>query len=287
MPSPLCLKCGKLMTYGPSMDTGYHPVCEPKTNQDLGVEVLEELTDIIRWTDNNSARSQQSTIGPSELGTDCDRRIAYRIAGIPETNSWMDPLPAIVGTAVHGWLERAMTSFQAVHYLDRWETELTVHPDPLVVGHCDLYDKDKQIVLDWKTTSPTKLKEWKRKGPPEHYKAQVNLYARGLIATGRPVSKVALVAIPRSGFLSEVQIWVDDYQPELAQAALDRLYGLAGVLLDQGADLDFEAIPNTPGTGCSYCPWYRGGEKAADLSGCAGNISVSKEKFGKGLVKGS
>lgn len=288
MTSPLCRKCGKVLDHV-LIETGqdYHPLCNPvDVNKDLGFALLSDLTDVIRWTDNNSARSQQATIGPSELGTKCDRKIAYRIAGTREVNTWMDPLPAIVGTSVHTWLEQALTSFQAVHYMDRWETELTIHPDPLVVGHCDFYDKELGLVGDWKTVSASKLKEWKRHGPPEHYKTQVNLYAKGLIATGRRVEKVCLVAVPRSGWLSEVQIWVDDYSPELAQAALDRLYGIANLLIDQGDELDFEAIPADTEDGCSYCSWYRGGTGQADLSGCTGNIAEAKAKFGKGMIRG-
>lgn len=253
-------------------------------NEQLSIDVLSDLKDVIVWTDNSSARSQQVAIGPSELGSECNRRLAYRIAGVPEVNGWRDPLPAIVGTAVHSWLEKAINSFQAVHYMDRWETELTVHPDPLVVGHCDLYDKDLHMVIDWKTVNATKLKAWKRLGPPEHFLSQVNLYAKGLIATGRPVRKVALVAIPRAGFLADAIMSVFDYDPALAQASLDRMYGLADELLGQ-QQIDFAGVQATPDDGCTYCPWYRGGSKAADLSGCAGNAVASKEKFLKGLGK--
>jgi hypothetical protein len=287
MPESLCRKCGsRLDQVLIDMQMFFHPSCEGMTIEQLiKANVLEDLTDIIRWTDNNSARSLQSTIGPSELGTECDRKIAYRIAGVAETNQWMDPLPAIVGTAVHGWLEKAVNHFQKVHYMDRWETEITVQPDPIVTGHCDLYDRQYAMVIDWKTVSPTKLKEWKRKGPPEHYKTQVNLYAKGLLLTGRPVNRVALVAVPRSGWLTDVDMWVDEYRPELAQAALDRLYGIADKLMAQGDQLDPDAIPAMPGDGCSYCPWYRGGTKSADLSGCPGNVEASKAKFMKGLGK--
>lgn len=282
----LCRKCGRVLD--PFLrDAGeeYHITCKPPTSEEIGQSVLEDLTDIIRWTDNNSTRSLQTTIGPSELGTDCDRKIAYRIAGTAETNSWMDPLPAIVGTSVHHWLEKAITKFQQVHHMDRFETELTVHPDPLVTGHCDLYDRDQHLVLDFKTVSPTKLKTWKSKGPSEQHKGQVQLYARGLIATGRPVSRVALMAVPRSGWLRECQIWVDDYRPEVAQAALDRLYAIADQLLAMGETIDFEQVPAEPGQECAYCPWYRGGSGSADLSGCAGNVSQSKAKFTSGILK--
>jgi hypothetical protein len=233
-----------------------HPTCAPADpNEAMGTALLSDLTDVIRWTDNNSARSMQTTIGPSELGSACDRKIAYRLAGTPEVNWWSDPLPAIVGTAVHTWLEHAVTEFQSKHFMDRWVTEITVQPDAMVKGHCDLYDKDLACVIDWKTVSPTKLKAWKSAGPPDHYKAQVNLYGMGLIKAGFEVRKVCLVAVPRSGWLRD--------------------------------DLSFEEISSAPSGECAFCPWYRGGSGKAGMSGCSGNTEASKAKHGKGLVKGA
>jgi len=285
--SPLCRKCGRLLDKM-LVNTGeeFHPSCKPTSKNELiGLELLSDLTDVIKWTDNNSARSLQTTIGPSELGSLCDRKIAYRLAGTPESNWWADPLPAIVGTAVHTWLEKAVNAFQAQHFIDRWVTEITVQPDPLVKGHCDLYDKQIGAVIDWKTVSPTKLKTWKSSGPPEHYKSQVNLYGMGLIKAGYQVNKVVLVAVPRSGWLKDIQVWIDDYDPALAQVALDRMYGIANSMIKAGDDLAFSEIDSVPGFECSYCPWYRGGDKRADMSGCPGNNEAIKTKYGKGLVK--
>jgi hypothetical protein len=272
------------------IDSGarFHPACEkPDTNETAAMGLLSDLTDVIRWADNQSARSQQATIGPSELGGLCDRKIAYRIAGAPESNQFSDPLPAIVGTAIHTWLERAVGKFQSAHFMERWLTEITVHPDPLVVGHCDLYDRELEMVVDYKTVSPTKLKAWKTNGPPEAYKNQVSLYAKGAILAGLPVKRVALVAIPRAGFLTDARVWADNYDPARAQALLDRLYGVGSLLLGQGEDMSLSSIPAAPGAECSYCPWMRGGPTPANLSGCPGNSSVSMEKFGKGLVRGN
>lgn len=285
--SPLCRKCGKLLD--PMLvDTGqdHHPTCAPNDpNEKIGTALLSDLTDVIKWTDNNSSRSLQTTIGPSELGSLCDRKIAYRLASVPETNWWSDPLPAIVGTAVHTWLERAVKEFQTTHFMDRWVTEITVQPDPMVKGHCDLYDKDLACVIDWKTVSPTKLKAWKASGPPEHYKQQVNLYGMGLVKAGFEVRKVCLVAVPRSGWLRDMQVWMDDYSPAMAQSTLDRMYGIANLMIKAGEDLSFESISSAPSGECAFCPWYRGGDKKADLGGCSGNTEASRKSYGKGMVK--
>ena len=285
--SPLCRGCGRILAQV-LIEQGqdYHPTCAPiSPNEKLGAELLSDLTDVIKWTETNSARSIQTTIGPSELGSLCDRKIAYRLAGVPEANWWSDPLPAIVGTAVHTWLENAVTQFQQVHHMDRWLTEITVQPDPMVKGHCDLYDRQLGAVIDWKTVSPTKLKAWKSDGPPDHYKAQVNLYGKGLVNAGYPVNKVVLVAVPRSGWLKDMQVWVDDYRPELAKIVLDRMYGIANRMINAGDDLSFEEINSAPSGECSFCPWYRGGSGKAGMSGCPGNVDEAKTKYGKGLVR--
>jgi hypothetical protein len=285
--SPLCRKCGRLLAeFHRDAGEEYHPSCKPtEPNEQLGLSLLSDLTDVIRWSDNNSSRSLQATIGPSELGSLCDRKIAYRLAGTPEANWWSDPLPAIVGTAVHTWLENAVTKFQAQHFMSRWLTEITVQPDPMVKGHCDLFDTELGAVIDWKTVSPTRLKAWKSSGPAEHYIDQVNLYGMGMAKAGYQVNKVVLIAVPRSGWLKDMQVWVDDYRPERAQAALDRMYGLAGRMLKAGDDLAMAEIDSVPGFECAYCPWYRGGDKKADMSGCPGNNEAAKNKYGKGLVK--
>ena len=283
----LCLKCGKRMDDVLALAGGeFHPNCAPVNELEVAAENLrQDLVDIIRWTDNRSARSMQKTIGPSEIGDSCLRKIAYRLAGTPEVNDWMDPLPAIVGTAIHAWMESAVSQFQRVHHMDRWQTELTVHPDPNVVGHADLYDRELQAVVDYKTVSPTKLKEWKSKGPSELHKDQVNLYARGIVNAGLPVRYVCLVAIPRSGWLSDIRVYLERFEPERAQRALDRMYGLADTLIAQGDQLDFEAVEASPGRGCSYCPWYRGGMGPASTQGCCGNASDAMSKFGDGLIE--
>lgn len=283
----LCLKCGKRMDN--ILDLAgmtHHPTCDPVDPLEVMAENLrQDFVDIIRWTDRQSARSMQKTIGPSELGDPCDRKVAYRLAGVPEVNDWMDPLPAIVGTAIHTWMESAVSNFQKIHHMDRWQTELTVHPDPNVVGHADVYDRELEAVIDYKTVSPSKLKDWKAHGPSEAHKDQVNLYARGFINAGLPVQFVCLVAIPRSGWLSDIRVWMDRAEPDRAQRALDRMYAIADTLIAQGDQFDFGSIPAAPSRGCSYCPWYRGGMGDASLDGCSGNAEDARAKFADGLIE--
>lgn len=291
MAGALCRKCGvRLNKDALGQDAEYHIGCEPKEKpvavvfgdpggpkpRDPQTEGLRrDLIDVIRWIDGNSDRSQQQEIGPSELGNECDRFIAYRLARMPEVNTMTDPWPAIVGTAIHLWLEAGFRKFQETAGIQRWDTETTVHPDPFIRGHMDLFDHWLFMVLDWKTMGPTKMKEWIKNGPPEKYKDQVNLYAKGKIAAGAEVRKVCLVGLPRSGWLEDMEVWVDDYRPERAQAALDRMYAIAQTvdalkLLEHPER--FDVVPATPDM-CTFCPFFRpvrSEDRPADATGCPG-----------------
>jgi len=286
MPAELCQKCGVrlddlLIRLGDTL----HPTCVPRDALTiLAEDIRSDIVDVIRWTDNHSSRSLQKTIGPSELGDSCERKIAYRLAGVNEVNEWADPLPAIVGTAIHAWLERAINKFQAVHHMDRWVTESTVRVDALLRGHVDLYDRETYTIIDFKTMSPTKMKEFKSKGPSDVHIDQVNLYAMGKRNAGEPVRFVSLIAVPRSGWLSDVRVWVGAYEPERAQRALDRMYGIADKLIGMGDKIDFASLPASPGRGCSFCPWYVGGDRDASESGCPGDSVAAMEKFAAGLA---
>src|SRR5688500_19659658 len=66
------------------------------------------IIDGIRYAADNAPRSLQKHIGPSQVGTSCDRQLAYRLNHTPETRSFMDPWPSIVGTAVHAWIADAL-----------------------------------------------------------------------------------------------------------------------------------------------------------------------------------
>jgi len=262
-----------------------HPFCfphgpvtfdEPAGDMDgEAMAVRRELSDVILYAETNSERSQQVAIGPSEVGEPCDRRLGYRIAGIEPVNEW-DPWPAVVGTSIHTWLGDAFTAYEKFTNVGRYLTEAVVEPDDMVTGHSDLYDAERRMVIDWKTVSTKNLAKFKEEGPSESYVIQVNLYAMGQIKAGRPVDKVCLVALPRAGWLSGMYVWIDDYDPDIAQQALDRMYRIGGKLLD----LDVISHPHrwaqvkaTPSRLCGWCPFYRqGGDdgRGADADGCPG-----------------
>ena len=74
---------------------------------------IDELRNLVRDVDAKKPRSLQTTIGPSDAGTECSRKLGHKLAGTPKVNTFTDPWPAIVGSAVHAWLDNAFIG-------DRW-----------------------------------------------------------------------------------------------------------------------------------------------------------------------
>lgn len=240
----------------PSMDLEFASL-EPDP---LAAEIKKEVQNIVLWHERTSPRSRQRAIGPSELGDPCDRRIAYRIAGVDPVNVDGDPWPAIVGTAIHGWLESALNRYQKEMGYRGWLSELRVHPDDLVAGRSDVYHEFTKTVVDWKSTNADTMRKLHRGSPPSPgYVTQINLYGLGHERAGREVKNVCLVYFPRSGWLNDAYVWHDVYKPEIAHQALERMYRIGYDLLDlditNNPDL-FADIPATPGDNCVWCPMF-------------------------------
>lgn len=264
-----CLICGEELDPVNAYQ-GTHPGCEPLDSDPLGDQLRETLTNIIKWADDNSERSLQAAIGPSEISTPCDRRLAYRLAEIPEVNTHRDPWPAIVGTAVHMWLEQAITKTGNAAF----ETEVELEIDPGMPGHSDLFFEG--MVVDYKTAGTEVMREVRKFGQSRKNKVQTQLYGRGQVNAGKRVTHVALVTLPRGGNLSAMHVWTDRFRPEVAQAALDRMYsiklGLSNVDIWNNPQV-FDLIPAMKDK-CGYCPYYRKDGLMnigiADESGCPG-----------------
>lgn len=254
-------------------DLGTHPTCEPEFGDvELAAQLKKTLTDVILWANDNAARSLQTAIGPSEIGTPCDRKLAYKLAGNPEVNQWRDPWPAIVGTGVHNWLEKAVDRYQGVGIEDgpwerppnwdgKWDllTENEVQVDPLVPGHVDLYQTSTETVIDYKTAGPDVFKKIVKDGPPAGYKIQTQLYGLGYANAGRSVKKVALVFLPRAGWLRDMYVWTDLYRPHVAQQALERMYAIKRGIEQVDIwnnPLVYDKIPAVEDH-CGFCPFYR------------------------------
>ena len=109
--------------------------------------VRDELLDAIRAAIRAHPRSAQTRIGPSEIGTPCQRRLGYRVAGVRPVQAGGDGWRPTVGTAVHSWLEAAFSDPRLADAEGeaRWVTEAQVDVGEIggvrITGRCDLYDR--------------------------------------------------------------------------------------------------------------------------------------------------
>lgn len=282
----LCSKCGVMIPYD-LVKAGHthHPNCatsdtqiplfsravDPSGMSPLEVDIRDELTEIVQWWARNIPRNRQVQVGPSDIGTPCDRELAYRLAGLG-TVMHSDPLPSIVGTATHSWMAEAVQKYQEAHGFERYDVEMKVAPDVVLQGSTDLYHRPHRLVLDWKFPGPDVFREMKKTGFSQRYRVQLNLYGLGHRRAGRPVDKVGIVAMSRSGALRDMRVWIEDYDEEVALGAIRRMYNL-GNLIDKEGILDdpsrWGMITPTPSRLCGYCRMYRAGGPADD-TGCPG-----------------
>lgn len=236
------------------------------------LEVGQDLIDIVLWANNNRGRSTQVALGVSEVGQECDLRLAYRMAGMKAVHNGMDPWPAIVGTSVHAWMEQAVNDYQHIHGINEWLTELEVAPSPVVRGHTDLYHRPRKLVLDWKFPGADNLRKMRKEGPSFQYQVQVQLYGLGHRNAGRPVERVGIVALGRQGWLKDIYVWTTPYDEAMARKALQRIYDLGAKMIDLGLPESdaWQEIERTPTRLCSWCPMWNRNMDTPTGRGCPG-----------------
>lgn len=225
------------------------------------------VIDAIRWADANSSRSLQTTIGPSELGSDCMRRLAYSLSGAPVSNTTSDPWFAIIGTALHAWLEKAFGRYQQqVLKRVRWEFERKVEIGHRLCpfGHSDVFDFDLSGVIDWKIVGKTTMDKVLKSGPAGYYKVQAHTYGLAWAKMGYEVKEVIIVFLSRTNGLNATHVWSEPFNPQIALDALARLDAI-----DQLRQVfPIQSLPTADG--CTWCPYYRP-HQPGDQDGCPGH----------------
>lgn len=204
-------------------------------------------------------RSLQNVIGSSELGYACDRRLAYKLAGTPTVNN-RDPLVSLMGQGFHEVMADTFGRLAAT-FPGRFLIETpVVYRD--VPGTCDFYDRELELVLDWKTSTVDKIKHLMYQGPAASYEVQTQTYAAGFEALGYKVRHVALAFVPRDGKeLSQMWFWRTRYDRAVADKAIDRLEALRGK--DPGS------VPASPDRLCGWCAHFKPGSTNLTV-GCPG-----------------
>lgn len=228
----------------------------------IGLVLADALREAI-WTGaTGSERSLQSTPGMSEIGGDCDRQLAFKLAEVPPVNLDPDPMPSIVGTGIHLHLQRIFEALDRRRWLV--ETPLVFAGIP---GTADLYDRRRRLLVDWKSTSKSKLRRLRTDGPPHRAQIQVQLYGAAMRELGEDPQRLALAYIPRDGQLADLWVWSTTPDQAVVDAAVARYEAITDTVA-KGTPL--ADIPATPGLLCPYCSHYRPG--STDLGrGCPGN----------------
>lgn len=249
---------------------------EPMTGlaQDLATMIKETFYSYSnrRSSDNRSA---QTTLGPSEVGTPCDRRLAMALMGIPAVNAGGDGWAAFAGTCIHAGMAEIYTFADAG--TGRYAVEFPVTtPSPWVPrGTSDLFDRRIYTIIDWKMMGKYSLDKFKLNGPSETYEVQGQVYGLGAELAGEKVKNVAIVGLPRAGSsLDEMHVHVMPYDRKRALAGLARVDDIATKVgtLNLGAGnppiarlgLNFDAADD-----CRYCPFFRKNDEEM-TKGCPG-----------------
>ena len=215
---------------------------------------------------NNAPRSLQRSIGPSEVGGDCDRKLAYKIMGkesVNEPDKWL----AQIGTWVHAGLAEMYSKINDPAN-PRYLVEERVTVTDTLSGSADLVDLENKLVIDWKVVGPTSLKQYRKDGPSDQYRVQSHLYAYGLINKhGIDITDVAIVFLPRGGFLKEMYVWSEPYNEDIALGGLARLSAVREIIEIAGEDSisSFPAMTQH----CHFCPFFLPGSTDFTV-GCPG-----------------
>ena len=211
----------------------------------------ELLLTALKAGDAKRSRSTQVQIGPSEVGG-CRRKVWYRLNDQPETNDNELKLAAIMGTAIHAEIEKALADNPDVLI----ETEVEYNG---MKAHIDCFVPGTGDVIDWKTSKVKNLSYF----PSNQQRWQVQLYGYLLSKNGYTVNRVSLVAIARDGDERDIKVHTEDYNEAIALEALNWL----------SAVKETKEAP-APEKDASYCQFYC---KFYDASGQMGCVGLKKE----------
>lgn len=243
--------------------------------------LADELLGIIRDAIRQHPRSQQTRIGPSEIGHPCDRWISHKLAGTPEVNDRGAPWLPTVGTAVHAWLEDLFSALTiddiTAGRQPRWLLERRVTIGRVagvdIDGQCDLFEILTGTSVDWKTCGKTRLDKYRRHGPDPDYRVQGHCYGRGWQLAGYAVHTVAICFLPRNAELDQTVWWSEPYDEQVAIRALARAeaIGMAAKALGPAV----HSVMSTVDHNCGDCPYMQ--LNATDLTrACPGDPARPK-----------
>jgi hypothetical protein len=225
---------------------------------DLKAQKLRhDLVDIIAERSTNAPRSLQKELGISDISHPCNRRLAMGILGIPRSNPPYDPLPSIVGTAVHAWLDDAAGYANNQLGRIRWLRETRVNITNDLAGNSDLFDCDTGSVVDHKVLGATSFKK-NKKNLAANYRRQIQIYGYGFEKQGHTVNYVGALLIPKSGMLTDAYLHLEPYNRAIVEELLENRVKVISLIndLDVENNLHLLEIFEKQGPGCMFCKWF-------------------------------
>ncbi|WP_157868971.1 hypothetical protein [Streptomyces atriruber] len=229
-----------------------------------------------RRTDDN--RGAQSTLGPSEIGSPCDRRLAMSLLRIPPVNPGGDGWASFKGTAIHAALAEVFTWADGGTGRFAVEVPLAFPSDLVPRGTTDLLDRVLFMVDDHKIQGKWSQDRLRTKGMTPTQRAQLHVYGYGARLQGERVDHVALLSWPmESSTLDDLYAVVEPYDPQIARDALARVDRIAAEIETRRDALNRQHIqplevaalfPVDPES-CKFCDWYAPGDPNMER-GCPG-----------------
>ncbi|MGW0682936.1 hypothetical protein ACWD2L_06180 [Streptomyces sp. NPDC002754] len=204
------------------------PTAEPTVPMtDLGKEIATRFKEIFYAYDNRRSadnRSAQVTMGPSGLGTPCDRRLALSLMRMPPVNPGGDGWAAFVGTCIHAGLADMYVWASGTSGRFASEMPLTFPSRLVPKGTGDLLDRTLCLFVDFKAMGRWSRNKLRTKGPSQTYRVQVHTYAKGARDSGEVIDHVAIIALPRDeASLDDMYVWTEPYNPKIPADAFARV----------------------------------------------------------------
>jgi hypothetical protein len=244
---------------------------------DLGKEIaarFKETYYAYQWRQTPDNRSAQPHVGPSEVGTPCDRRLAMSLMRIPPVHAGGEGWPAFIGTCVHAGLADMFlwSGGGSNRYLV--EVPLLFSSEHMPRGTGDLIDRTLHLMIDHKVLGRWSLNNLKANGPSDQYRVQLHLYAHAARSAGESIKHVVLVAWPREGRnLDDMYVWTEEFNPGIVKDAFQRLDMITGqIALAKGEDetpLETAKRFDTQDD-CRFCPFRVKGDTEF-IRGCPGH----------------
>jgi hypothetical protein len=233
-----------MMKSRPLMTPSGMPPAPPTLPSATNLAATSWARELFWQADAIAPRSVQTHVGPSEVANPCERALAHQLRGDEPIRPTKGSLSAITGSGLHAWVaDRIATMYDGT---GRYLVETPVEYRG-ITGTSDLLDRLAHRVVDWKTVTESRLRQYAAKPVWKwSWIVQANIYGAGFEAAGETVEEVAIGLVPREGHVDSILVLTRPYDRSIADKAIDRLYALRGV--------DPLSLPICDERYCDYCP---------------------------------